>query len=541
MPNLVITIRSGLLTTLLFLSGGLAAGPVEDEIQRLSISFDGGDAVLFADAKLDTAVLIPQFYANRDYTQGWYDTLNAEQLFAELNRGLEQGFRPTDFNLSLLYELQDAARLGDPKSIAMFDVAATDAAIKLIHHIVFGKVDPSKLDGAWNFSKPVIRQEPSTVLNDFIDGEGFSALMARINLDVAQYRQLVEALSRYRDIENSGGWPVVPDQTVLKPGMSDPAVPVLRERLLREGSVQETATLSAPNALEGGGNTYDDQLVEAVKAFQLRHGLEADGVLGPRSFGSLNRTARERVDQIRLSLERARWLMRDLDDDFVLVNIAGARTYFITDDTVWSTRSITGSAYRKTPVFRDDIQYIEFNPTWTVPASIFRKDKLARIRKDPAYLARNNYSVVRSSDRTPVNAASVNWASDNPGVTLVQQPGPNNALGLVKFMFPNEHAVYLHDTDQRGLFDRNERNLSSGCVRLEYPFEFASLLMEGEADWSTERMNAILDSGKTTRINLDKPVPVLLTYWTAWVEEGNVHFREDPYDRDAAILEALNR
>ena len=165
---------------------------------------------------------------------------------------------------------------------------------------------------------------------------------------------------------------------------------------------------------------------------------------------------------------------------------------------------------------------------------------MPRIRKDPGYLSRNNYAVVNSQDRTPINATTVNWQADNPGVTLVQQPGSDNALGRVKFMFPNEHAVYLHDTNEPNLFDRNERNLSSGCVRLEYPFEFASLLLEGLHEGSAEGMKAILDSGKTTRVNLDRPVPVLLTYWTAWVEAGEVHFREDPYERDAAILEALN-
>lgn len=537
--NLIVNAVSGLLLVLLLLPASLAAGPVEDEIKRLSSSFGAGDADLFGNAKLDAAVLIPQFYEERDHNPGWYGTGNEQQLLAELYRGVEQGFRPTDFNLPLLYELQEAAKSGQPSDIAAFDLVATDAAIKLIHHTIFGKVDPARLDGDWNFSKPVIRREPSAVLNEFLDGEGFSALMSRIDLDIAQYGQLVDALKRYRDIEGSGGWPLVPDETVLKPGMSDPAVAVLRERLLREGVAQETAF--ATSVTEGSEETYDDALVEAVKAFQTRHGLEADGAVGPRSFASLNRTASDRVDQLRLSLERARWLMRDLEDDFVLVNIAGARTYFIKGGTIWTTRSITGSAYRKTPVFRDDIQYMEFNPTWTVPVSIFRKDKLARIRKDPGYLARNNYSVVRSSDRTPVNVASVNWASDNPGVTLVQQPGPNNALGRVKFIFPNEYAVYLHDTNQRDLFDRNERNLSSGCVRLEHPLEFASLLMEGQPDWSSERMNAILDSQKTTRVNLEKPMPVLLTYWTAWVEEGTVHFREDPYERDAPILEALNR
>lgn len=537
--NVIVNFGAGLSLALLLLPASLTAGPVEHAIERLASSFSADDPNLFGDAKLDTAVMIPQFYKQRDYNPGWYGTDNEQQLLRELNRGVDQGFRPTDFNLPLLYQLQDVARSGEPGDIAAFDLVATDAAIKLIHHMGFGKVDPSDLDSAWNFSRPVIRREPSAVLNEFLDGEGFSALMGRIDPDVAQYRQLVDALKRYRDIKHSGGWPAVPDGTVLKPGMSDPAVAVLRERLSREAAAQETAFQTSVAA--GREETYDDKLVEAVKAFQARHGLDADGAVGPKSFASLNRTASERVDQLRLSLERARWLMRDLADDFVMVNIAGARTYFIKDGTVWNTRSVTGSAYRKTPVFRDEIQYMEFNPTWTVPASIFRKDKLPRIRKDAGYLARNNYTVVRSSDRTPVNAASINWTSDNPGVTLVQQPGPGNALGRVKFMFPNDYAVYLHDTNERGLFDRNDRNLSSGCVRLEHPFEFASLLMEGQPDWSRERMNAILDSGKTTRINLEKPVPVLLTYWTAWVEEGVVHFREDPYERDGPILEALNR
>ena len=233
--------------------------------------------------------------------------------------------------------------------------------------------------------------------------------------------------------------------------------------------------------------------------------------------------------------------MRDLDEEFVLVNIAGARTYMIlSDGSVWTTRSITGSQYRKTPVFRDDIKYMEFNPTWTVPNSILRKDKLARIRKDSGYLSRNSYSV-RDKNGSEISASAVNWSSSNPAVTLVQRPGPNNALGLVKFMFPNAHSVYLHDTNDHNLFDRNERNLSSGCVRLEQPFEFASLLMEGAPGSSAEKMQSILKSGKTTRVDLPEPMPVLLTYWTAWVEEGEVHFREDIYERDGPILAALNR
>ncbi|WP_282152796.1 L,D-transpeptidase family protein [Ruegeria atlantica] len=490
---------------------------------------------------LDAEILVPRFYEERDFTPAWTRDELSDELFDELDSAIEQGFRPEDFDLAELQAAFKAAQSGDVLNQALFDILATDAAVKLVHHLVFGKVDPNALDDDWNFSKPVIQQDPAVALNQFLQGEGFSALIERIDIDNAQYTMLVEALSKYRAIALQGGWTNVSDETVLKPEMVDPAVAELRVRLAAEGYVE---TSSSSEDGENGINTawvYDDNLVKLVKSFQSRHGLEADGVIGGKTFASLNKPVEDRINKLRLSLERGRWLMREVDDEFVLVNIAGARTYLVTSDgTLWTTRSITGSAYRKTPVFRDEIKYMEFNPTWTVPASIFRKDKLSRIRSDPAYLTRNNY-VVRNKDGQTIPANAVNWGAKNPGVTLVQQPGPDNALGLVKFMFPNKYAVYLHDTNDKTLFDRNERNLSSGCVRLEYPFEFASLLMEGEPDWSRQKMQSILDSGKTTRVDLPEPMPVLLTYWTAWVEDGVVHFREDPYERDARILAALDR
>jgi murein L,D-transpeptidase YcbB/YkuD len=518
-----------------------AAGAVEDSIQAIAASFIDADSAALAKTSIEAAVLVPRLYEQRAFQPAWFGRDAARELFRELNRGVEQGFLPGDFHLPLLVDLHEAAKIGGPDEIATFDVVASDAAVTLIHHMVFGKVDPGALDGDWNFSKPVIKRDPAVVLNDYLNGDGFSALMAFIDIDTPQYLQLVDALERYRGIALAGGWPRVPDETVLKPGMSDPAIAILRQRLAEEGVLNEGQILPEATDGEDPASIYDERLQADMRAFQARHGLEADAVIGGRTFASLNRTARNRVDQLRLSLERGRWLMRDLGDEYVLVNIAGARTYLVRGEgTLWTTRSVTGSQYRKTPVFRDEIKFMEFNPTWTVPNSIFRKDKLARIRKDPGYLGRNNY-IVRARDGSTVPAASVNWSANNPAVTLVQQPGPNNALGLVKFMFPNEHAVYLHDTNDKSLFGRNERNLSSGCVRLEHPFEFASLLMEADLDWSYQKMQAILDSKKTTRVNLPAPMPVLLTYWTAWVENGVVQFREDPYGRDGPILEALDR
>ncbi len=368
-------------------------------------------------------------------------------------------------------------------------------------------------------------------MNQYLNVASIEALVDETALRHPAYLRLQEALARYRTIKAKGGWPQVPEGTVLRPGKENDAVRVLRRRLAVTGDYQ---------GAQGEGPIYDEAFSDVVKSFQTRHGLAADGVVGPRTFRALNRPVEERIDQLRASLERARWLFRDIEDDFVLVNIGGPETYLVQNGRlVWKARSIVGRSYRQTPVFRDDIRYMEFNPTWTVPFSIFRNDKLPLIRRDRRYLSRGNYTVLNSNGR-PINPASVNW-SGTPRVTLRQEPGPWNAMGLVKFMFPNAHSVYLHDTDNRNLFDRNERNLSSGCVRIENPFEFADHLMKNDPDWSAERREAILASGRTTRVNLPSPMPVLLTYFTAWLDEaGNVQFREDLYERDDKVISALN-
>ncbi len=542
MGNQMYAIRLiALLSVSMLLPTGSSAGSISEEIKGV-LGLAGSTEYSVSDAhSLDAEILVPRFYEQRGFSAAWSAPESVEDLFRALDLGVQQGFQKSDFDVADLQALLEDARKGGEQEQAIFDVRATDAAVKLIHHLVFGKVDPETLDEDWNFSKPIIEQDPATVLNTYLDGDGIGALIDEIAIDNPQYEMLVRALATYRATAEQGGWPIVPDETVLKPGMVDPAVADLRQRLAVERALTPRSTQQSAPVTANADWIYDAQLEEDVRAFQSRHGLKADGVIGARTFASLNKPVEDRIDKLRLSLERGRWLMRELDKDFVLVNIAGARTYLVkADGTLWTTRSITGSAYRKTPVFRDEIQYMEFNPTWTVPASIFRKDKLEQIRNDIGYLQRNNY-IVRNRDGQTIPANSVNWGASNPGVTLVQQPGEDNALGLVKFMFPNKYAVYLHDTNDRSLFQRNERNLSSGCVRLEYPFEFATLLMEGDPEWSYARMQSILDSGKTTRVDLPKPMPVLLTYWTAWVEEGEVHFREDPYERDERILLALER
>ncbi|MGR3660958.1 MAG: L,D-transpeptidase family protein [Paracoccaceae bacterium] len=507
------------------------AGEVEVRIEAKVSQIFVEETPVLSGVKIGAIETIGELYILRNFRPAWFGRRAADDLLQQLGRGLDQGFRPVDFHLPLLLELYDRAQNGNADDIANFDIVATDAAARLIHHLIYGKVNAADMDPDWNFSRPVLSSDPVAVLNSYLENENFIGLIDALEIQNNQYQALVDALLWFRQIDSAGGWPAVPDGEVLKPGMTDPRLPALRTRLAISRDYRNGALAS---------DFYDHDLEVAVRVFQARHGLEADGIIGAKTFTALNVSVGERVSQLRLSLERWRWIVRDLGDDYVLVNIAGARTYLVRDgEFVWQTRSIIGTQYRKTPIFRDEISYMEFNPTWTVPVSIFKKDKLSTIRKDPGYLERNGYSV-RNAEGAFVSASSVNWNADNPRVTLVQKPGPNNALGLVKFMFPNKYSVYLHDTNNRTLFSKAERNLSSGCVRLEDPFVFANLLMKGDPSWSEAKMQKILQIGATTRVNLPKPMPVLLTYWTAWVEQNKVQFREDIYRRDQKVLQALN-
>lgn len=526
MPNVT---RVAVAAFALCLSSMLHAGPQEDGVAAAVKDAVAGGVV--AGARMAAPERLAEFYAERENRLAWFGQPSAEELKAAITAALDEGFRPPDFHMGLLFELHDAAQSGGPEDVAAFDLVATDAAIRLVDHMVYGKVDAEGLDPAWNFDRPVIERDPLDVFQEYLSGPGFGALMDALAITNVQYLQLVDALARYRAIEAQGGWEAIPEGSTLKPDTTDARVSLLRARLSAEG-------YSA--VAEGDETIYDNTLVEAVQVYQLRHGLTADGVVGPKTLSSLNMPVSDRIDKLRLSLERYRWYVRGLGEDFVLVNIAGARTFVVLDsELAWATRSITGSEYRQTPVFSDEIEYMVVNPTWSVPASIFRKDKLSRIRKDRGYLERNNY-VVRNAAGEVIPASSVNWSADNPGVSLMQKPGADNALGLIKFMFPNDYAVYLHDTNNRELFERDERTLSSGCVRVQDPFVLAGLLMRDDSSWTQERMQALLDSGETTRVDLPKPMPVLLTYWTAWVEDDVVQFREDPYERDAAVLKALD-
>ncbi len=527
MARLAVTIA-----LLLPLAGQARAGAVEEAIAAQVRLIAAGQVTSVGGVSLLRAESVTELYELRDFRPVWDTAGRRAELAAELSAAARQGLRPEDFAVDAITALAAVADAGDPAAVAAFDIAATEAAVRLLHHIYYGKVDPRTLDPDWAIDGAFQPGRPAAMVNQYLEFATYSALVDDLDLVHPVYLRMQDGLAQLRDIAARGGWPEVPDGPVLKPGMEDARIPVLRERLKASGDLAGSAS---------DGILYDPELEAAVMAFQRRHGLDADGVIGAKTHQALNRTVEARIAQMRVSLERARWTLRGLGDDYVLVNIAGAETFVVRDNVmVWRTRSVVGQAYRKTPLFQDEIRYVEINPTWTVPRSIFLKDKLPRIREDLSYLARGHYRVV-DRDGNTLDPFSVNWWADSPPVTLVQAPGADNALGLIKFMFPNDHSVYLHDTNDRGLFDRAERNLSSGCVRIENPFVLADLLLAGRPGWSPERRDEILASGRTTRIDLPRPMPIVLTYYTAWVDEsGTMQFREDVYARDQAVLAALD-
>jgi murein L,D-transpeptidase YcbB/YkuD len=289
-------------------------------------------------------------------------------------------------------------------------------------------------------------------------------------------------------------------------------------------------------------DVYDPALVMAVKRFQKRHGLEPDGVVGKQTVAAMNVAVEERIRQIVLNMERWRWLPEDLGDRYILVNIAGFKLTLVDSGAVWDRmRVAVGKPYRRTPVFSDRIRYLEFNPYWTVPYSIATRDLLPKIKKNPGILKVKGYELLR--DGKSVAPETINWSSlsrKNFPYTLRQKPGPKNALGRVKFMFPNQFAVYLHDTPGRQVFGHASRAFSSGCIRLARPIDLAELVLRETPGWKRERIDAVLETGKRTVVNLAKRLPVHLTYSTAWSGEGGtINFRPDIYGRDKSLHEAL--
>lgn len=504
-----------------------------DEIMARIERIRAGAGLSVAGETISSELVLPALYERRDYLPVWTNRQAVSQLIEVLEQVDRDGLASDDYHLPAVLSLRAETSNPNPATAAALDILMTDALIRLGYHLRAGKVDADALDPNWNMTTTIGDLDTVLAMSEAIESARIPQLIDELRPDHPYYEHLRKGLARYRAIREQGGWPTIPPGPTLKLGMSDARVPTMRQRLTVTGELAAGDMLS---------ERYDETLEAAVKRFQRHHSLTPDGVVGHGTLAAMNVPVQARIDQIKVNLERARWVLHELPEDVVIADIAGFEvSYRRAGRIIWSTRAQVGKPYRKTPVFRDQIRYLEVNPTWTVPPTILRNDILPKLAKDPGYLQQKDMQVLTHDGRR-VDPARIDWKQypqKRFPYLLRQNPGPHNALGRIKFMFPNKHLVYLHDTPSRNLFERNQRAFSSGCIRVQRPFELAELLLD-DPQWTQERIERLVASKQTTRINLSDPVAVILMYWTVnTTDEGGLVFKTDVYDRDAAVLAGL--
>ena len=478
--------------------------------------------------------LIP-FYVQRDYRAAWLSAegkpLSAvDDLLKALSEADREGLRSADYHRAALQKLRSSLERGDATStaaqLADADLLFTDAYLTYAAHLLAGRLSPRKVDPDWAI-KPRSRDLAETLRVALAENKVMGSLRA-LAPQGDGYVQLRDTLHRYRKIEEAGGWPTINGGAATK---------ALRIRLQASGDLGESGGEAGKNA------AYDKAVATAVRRFQRRHGLAETGTVNAATLAALNVPVSERIRQVELNMERWRWLPDDFGPRYILVNIPSFRMSVIENGKpVIESNVVVGRQERQTPTFTANMAYLMLSPKWYVPRSIAVKDKLPQLRRNPYALAGQGIRVYNSAGQQ-INPGGVNWSAVGAGnfnYQLRQDAGPRNALGGIKFMFPNPYNVYLHDTPSRSLFSRSQRTFSSGCIRISNPVELAEYLLKHDPKWSKEAIKTAAASGKQRVVSLPQEVPVYLLYWTVWADEnGEIQFRDDIYQRDKSLLRAL--
>jgi L,D-transpeptidase YcbB len=486
--------------------------------QGAVLQLAGGDTV-------HVSPVTTSFYRRRLWRAAWAgekDLLERGwQVHQSIGKANEDGLNPAQYGheaaARLLQKLEAQGEGALPDSLrasylASVDVLLTEGFNRYANDLVTGTIDPSKSGIDWRIAPGKANEE--RVLAGIIKGLKPSQVVAHLRPSIPQYDRMRTSLIRFQEVAARGGWPNVPEGS-YKAGGRAPGVSVLRTRLIA-GLDPTEAALAQKGAADP--TLFDADLQKAVEHFQGRHGIESDGGIGATTLRELNHAVEERIEELKLNLDRWRWLPDNLGERYLMVNIAGFEMEVVDKGRVVEHMNVVvGQTSWKTPVFADTMEHVVLNPYWNVPPSIYKAEILPHIEADPNWLASNNY------ERT-----------NDGGVR--QRPGPDNALGQYKFVFPNKDDIYLHDTPSGHLFSRVRRDFSHGCIRLERPEDLANLIVRLQTNRDPSTLASLAASGAERWIKLDRPLPVYILYFTAWVEEdGTVRFHHDVYGRDEQL------
>lgn len=513
---------------------------------RAALSSEGSGILLKSDFKSE----IESFYSNRDYLEVWLFngslSSTGKELVAAIEESRYDGLQPDDYNLSQIYALASNPEKENKKFRNLsvdekvnLELLMTEGFLELANDLVYGKVNPSDLDANWKFEREESHIDLVDLLTEVANGSEVSKTIEKLYPSLPLYslgRKSIEKL--YETKRNDTlTWEFKSVEGSLKVGENHESIPALRKRLIFWDFL---GTEEFENPL-----IFDSTMFIGLKKYQESNGMNPDGVIGSLVAESLNKSPQDLIDIASINMERLRWMPAfDWEQEMVLVNVANYQLdYLIKADTAFTAKVIVGKEYNESPTFTAMMSYIAFSPYWNIPASITQEEIIPAVRKDKNYLSKKNMEVVETSGN-PVNENKIDWSNKNSEdfpYLIRQKPGGDNSLGLVKFMFPNEYNIYIHDTPARILFDKETRALSHGCIRIQNPDQFAKVLLNDKS-WDDEKIKTAMNQDNEQIVKLDREIPVVILYMTFWAgEDGSANFRSDVYNRDEALLNALKR
>ena len=473
----------------------------------------------------DSSVLA--FYNAIQNKTFWLTDLNRKNIVRLFNHVQSEGLFPKDFDLK---KIQASEKLFDSltdSKLVEYDILLTENLSRYVQKVSKGSLNPKKLYSNWELKENNINFEE--LLLNFQKKDSFDYAVNAASPNYIVYKRLKTALKIINGLPKDNFKRIeVKGKIVLND--SNPALIDIKKRLIYWKDLKPLDSLTP---------IYDEATELAIKKFQIRHGLGTDGVIGIGTIGALNFTKKQRKQQIIVNMERWRWFPREFEQEYVIINIPDYSLRVIKNaDTIRTHRVIIGKAARKTPVLSSKLTHLIFNPTWTVPPTILRNDVIPAASRNRNYFSNKNITIYNANNQV---VSPGNWSVDKArSYRYVQSPGNHNSLGLIKIAFPNRFTVYLHDTNTRGFFERDIRALSSGCVRVQNPFELAEYLLDDSEKWSMDQIMEVVNTGKTSQVNLKKDIYIHILYWTAWSENGSLQFRDDLYNLDTDLYKKLD-